>query len=59
LLVWPLSSVRRGFSNGFELFRSYFKKEKEEKSVGDSLFRVFFDILIGGLIFLMGLLIAV
>ena len=59
LLVWPLSSVKRGFSNGFELFRSYFKKEKEEKSLGDSLFRVFFDILIGCLIFLMGMLIAI
>ena len=59
LLVWPLSSVKRGFSNGFELFGTYFKKEKEEKSLGDSLFRVFFDILIGCLIFLMGMLIAI
>lgn len=59
LLVWPLSSVRLGLSNGFELFRTYFKKEKEEKSVGDSLFRVFFDIIIGCLIFLMGLLVAI
>jgi membrane protease YdiL (CAAX protease family) len=59
LLVWPLSSVKRGFSNSSELFRTYFKREKEEKSLGDSLFRVLFDILIGSLIFLMGMLIAI
>jgi hypothetical protein len=59
LLVWPLSSVKLGFSNSFGLFNSYFKREKEEKTIGDSLFRVFFDLLIGSLIFLMGFLIAV
>jgi membrane protease YdiL (CAAX protease family) len=59
LLVWPLPSVKRGFSNGFEIFRSYFKKEKEERTVGDSLFRVLFDVIIGCLIFLMGMLIAI
>jgi hypothetical protein len=59
LLVWPLSSVKLGLSNGFELFRTYFKKDKDERSVGDSLFRVLFDILIGCLIFLMGFLIAI
>ena len=59
LLVWPLSSVKRGISNGFALFKTYFKRDTEEKTIGDTLFRVFFDILIGCLIFLMGFLIAV
>ncbi len=59
LLVWPLSSVKRGISNGFALFKTYFKRDTEEKTIGDTLFRVFFDILIGCLIFLMGFLIAI
>ncbi|MFX1428277.1 MAG: lysostaphin resistance A-like protein, partial [Promethearchaeota archaeon] len=59
LLVWPLSSVKLGFSNGFSLFNSYFKREKEERTMGDSLFRVFIDFLTGALIFLMGFLIAI
>ena len=59
LIVWPFSSVKRGMSNGFALFKTYFKKDKEEKTVGDTLFRVLFDILIGCLIFLMGFLIAI
>ena len=59
LIVWPLSSVKRGISNGFALFKTYFKRDTEEKTIGDTLFRVFFDILIGCLIFLMGFLIAI
>lgn len=59
LLVWPFSSVKRGISNGFALFKTYFKRDTEEKTIGDTLFRVFFDILIGCLIFLMGFLIAI
>ena len=59
LLVWPLSSVKQGMSNGFALFKTYFKKDAEEKTIGDTLFRVVFDILIGCLIFLMGFLIAI
>jgi len=59
ILVWPISSVKRGFSNGFRLFKTYFKRDTEEKTIGDTLFRVFFDILIGCLIFLMGFLVAV
>ncbi|MFX0081373.1 MAG: CPBP family intramembrane glutamic endopeptidase [Candidatus Hodarchaeota archaeon] len=59
LLVWPFSSVKRSISNGFALFKTYFKKDSEEKKIGDTLFRIFFDILIGGLIFLMGFLIAI
>jgi len=59
LLVWPFSSVKRGISNGFALFKTYFKRDTEEKTIGDTFFRVFFDILIGCLIFLMGFLIAI
>jgi membrane protease YdiL (CAAX protease family) len=59
LLVWPFSSVKLGMSNGFNLFKTYFKKDADERSISDSFFRVFIDILIGCLIFLMGFLIAI
>jgi membrane protease YdiL (CAAX protease family) len=59
LLVWPFSSVKQGMSIGFKLFKTYFKKDADEKTIGDTLFRVFFDILVGCLIFLMGFLIAI
>jgi len=59
LLVWSFSNVRRGMSNGFKLFKTYFKKDSDERTIDDSLFRVFIDILVGCLIFLMGFLIAI
>ncbi len=59
LLVWPLSSIKRGFSNGFTDFKTYFKRDTDERTTGDLLFRIFFDILIGFLIFIMGFLVAV
>lgn len=59
LLVWPLSSIKKGFSNGFTDIRTYFKRETNERTTGDLLFRIFFDILIGFLIFIMGFLVAI
>lgn len=59
LLVWPLSNVKEGLSNGFNMFKTYFKRDSIEKTKGDTLFRVFFDILLGSLIFLMGMLVAI
>jgi len=59
LLVWPFSSVKKGISNGFALFKTYFKKDAEEKTIGDTLFRVFFDILMGVIIFIMGFMVMI
>jgi membrane protease YdiL (CAAX protease family) len=66
LLVWDFSNFREGLSNGFSMFKTYFKRESKEnernpKEVtrGDTLFRIFIDIIIALLIFLMGMLIAV
>ncbi|MHA2036192.1 MAG: CPBP family intramembrane glutamic endopeptidase [Candidatus Hodarchaeales archaeon] len=66
LLVWDFSSFREGLSNGFSMFKTYFKRDSKEnerdpKEVtrGDTLFRIFIDIIIALLIFLMGMLIAV
>ena len=59
LLVWPLSSIKKAFSNGFIDIKTYFKRETNERTTGDLLFRIFFDILIGFLIFIMGFLVAI
>jgi len=57
--VWDFSSFKKGFSNGFSTFKTYFRKDIEEDTTGDIIFRVFIDILVGTLIFLLGLLIAI
>ena len=59
LLVWPLSSVKKGLSNGFRMFKKYFKRDSREETKGDTVFRVLIDIFIGFLIFLMGILLSV
>ncbi|MFX1374933.1 MAG: CPBP family intramembrane glutamic endopeptidase [Promethearchaeota archaeon] len=59
LLVWPMSSIKLGLSNGFKLFKTYFKRDKEEKTLGDSLFRIFFDLLMGCIVFFFGFAIAI
>ncbi|MHA2393640.1 MAG: CPBP family intramembrane glutamic endopeptidase [Promethearchaeota archaeon] len=59
LLVWPPSSVKNGLGNGFKMFKTYFKRDPKEETKGDTVFRIFIDILIGSLIFLMGLLVAI
>ncbi|MHA2281096.1 MAG: CPBP family intramembrane glutamic endopeptidase, partial [Promethearchaeota archaeon] len=66
LVVWDFSSFRVGLSNGLSTFKTYFKRDSKEVkrdskelTTGDTLFRIFIDILIGTLIFLMGFLIAI
>ncbi|UCC21119.1 MAG: CPBP family intramembrane metalloprotease [Promethearchaeota archaeon] len=59
LLVWPLSSVKRGISNGFAFFKTYFKRDSEEITVGDTVFRIIFDFLIALIIFLMGFIVMI
>ncbi|MHA2007948.1 MAG: CPBP family intramembrane glutamic endopeptidase [Promethearchaeota archaeon] len=59
LLVWPLSSVKTGLSSGIDMFKTYLKPERIEKTKGDTVFRVFFDIFLAFLIFIMGMLVAI
>ncbi|MFX1454822.1 MAG: lysostaphin resistance A-like protein [Promethearchaeota archaeon] len=59
LLVWDFSSIKEALSNGFNTIKTYFKRDSKESTFGDVVFRVFVDILIGSLIFLLGLLIAI
>jgi membrane protease YdiL (CAAX protease family) len=66
LIVWDFSEFRDGLSNGFSTFRTYFKRDSgeikrdsNEITKGDTIFRIIIDIIIAFLIFLMGLLIAI
>ena len=59
ILVWDASSSKKGLLNGFSTFKTYFKRDSEEFTTGDTFFRIFIDIIIGILVFLLGLLIAV
>ncbi|MFW9821493.1 MAG: lysostaphin resistance A-like protein [Candidatus Thorarchaeota archaeon] len=59
LLVWDFSSLKEALSNGYNTIKKYFRRDSKESTPGDVIFRIFIDILIGSLIFLMGLLIAI
>jgi membrane protease YdiL (CAAX protease family) len=58
-LVWKRSNIKDGVSSGFKEFKAYFRMDSKEHSKGDMLFRVLIDILMGIIIFVMGLLVAV
>jgi hypothetical protein len=60
LFVWNYSLIKGGVSIGFNLLKNYFKRNREiEITKGDTYFRVFFDIIIGILIFIMGFMIMI
>ncbi|UCD01277.1 MAG: CPBP family intramembrane metalloprotease [Promethearchaeota archaeon] len=60
LFVWFYSQVKESLTIGFGMLKNYFKREEKiEVTTGDTIFRVFFDILMGFLIFLMGFIIAI
>ena len=59
LLVWNYAKIKEGIMTGFQVLKTYFRKDSKEDTKGDIIFRVFIDILLGGLIFLMGFLIAI
>jgi len=60
LLVWNYAIIKEGLLTGFKVFKTYFGKDsKKEDTKGDMIFRVFIDILLGSIIFLMGFLIAI
>ncbi|MFX0134259.1 MAG: CPBP family intramembrane glutamic endopeptidase [Candidatus Hodarchaeota archaeon] len=60
LFVWYYSQIKEGLSIGFKMLKTYFKPDKaSEETKGDTIFRVFFDILMGLLLFIMGFLILI
>ena len=59
LLVLNYAKIKEGMMTGFQVLKTYFRKDAEEDTKGDIIFRIFIDILLGGLIFLMGFLIAI
>lgn len=60
LFVWFYSQIKEGLTIGFGMLKTYFKREQKiEVTAGDTIFRVFFDIFMGLLIFIMGFLIMV
>ncbi|MFX0006500.1 MAG: CPBP family intramembrane glutamic endopeptidase [Candidatus Hermodarchaeota archaeon] len=60
LFVWYYSQIKEGFSIGINMLKTYFKREdKFEKTKGDSIVRVLFDILMGVIIFLMSFMVSI
>ncbi|MFX1366267.1 MAG: type II CAAX prenyl endopeptidase Rce1 family protein [Promethearchaeota archaeon] len=60
LLIWQFSQIKESVSTGFNMLKSYFKiNETNEDSKGDTVFRIFFDILMAFLIFIMSFMIAI
>ena len=60
LFVWYYSQIKESLSIGFKMLKTYFKcDETSEETKGDIIFRVFFDILVGLIIFIMGFMIAI
>ncbi len=60
LFIWFFPMIKDSISTGSKMLGEYFKKDQmSEKSKGDVAFRVFIDIMMGILIFIMGFIIAV
>ncbi len=60
LFVWFYTQIKEGLTIGVGMLKNYFKREKKmEATIGDTIFRVFFDIVMGFLIFIMGFIIMI
>ncbi|MFX0035331.1 MAG: CPBP family intramembrane glutamic endopeptidase [Candidatus Hermodarchaeota archaeon] len=60
LFIWQFSRVKESLSIGFNMLKQYFElDETSEQTRGDKIFRVFFDIIIACLIFILGIMIAI
>ncbi|MFW9971192.1 MAG: type II CAAX prenyl endopeptidase Rce1 family protein [Candidatus Odinarchaeota archaeon] len=58
LFVWYYSQIKEGFLIGLNMLKEYFKLDnKYEKTKGDMAFRIFFDIVMGLIIFVMSFMI--
>jgi len=60
LLIWKFSMIKESLSIGLNMLKVYIKNDKKEREENsDKYFRILFDIVIGFLIFLIGMLIVV
>ncbi len=60
LFIWQFQRIKEGLSIGFKLLKTYFKSEREYvESLGDKLFIIFIDLLIGIIAFLVGFMILI
>ena len=60
LFIWQFPRIKEALSIGFKLLKSYFKSETEYvESIGDKLFMIFIDLLIGIIAFLLGFMILI
>ncbi len=60
LFVWFYPLIKDSLLLGFKMLGTYFKQDHPiEKTKGDVIFRIFFDIIIGLIIFIMGFIIAI
>jgi membrane protease YdiL (CAAX protease family) len=60
LFVWQFNRIRESILIGLSMLKSYLKNdEKEDERNNDKYFRIFFDIVLGFLVFLIGLLITI
>ena len=60
LFVWQFPKIRKAIQGGFKDIKIYFRNDKAIKETnGDKYFRIFTDIIIGFLIFVMSILIAI
>jgi len=60
LFIWQFTQIKESLSSGFKMLVSYFKRDNmNEDTKGDLIFRIFIDILMGLLIFLMGFMIMI
>jgi len=60
LFIWQYKRIRGSISIGLGMLKIYLKNdEKEDEQNSDKYFRIIFDIIIGFLVFLIGLLISI
>ena len=60
ILIWKFALIKESFSIGLNMLKVYIKNDKKEREENsDKYFRILFDIVIGFLIFLFGMLIVV
>ncbi|MFX1322070.1 MAG: lysostaphin resistance A-like protein [Promethearchaeota archaeon] len=60
LFIWQFPRIKEALSIGFKLLKNYFKSETEYvESIGDKLFMIFIDLLIGIIAFLLGFMILI
>jgi len=60
LFIWYYPQIKEGFSIGLDMLKNYFKRDNTiEETKGDALFRVFFDIIMGLIIFVIAFIITI